>query len=333
MLAIGLLVIFSALGTAYLTRMVVESEYSALEVREARARNLATAGASAAIGALQASLQDGTTADVTGTRTISFPTYETIREADGLQLQTLDGRKAEATVTVSDESGKVNLNHAPPSVLQRVLGVDGATARGITGSLPRPGESAEEAAKEDRRWLISVRDLLDRGLVTEEQYAAIDQDLVTTWTVADHDAAAGFLNINTAPVPVLAALLDLSQEAAQQVAEKRPFASLKEIATAAEKPAFTFNVKPEATQPAVLPAPLSLSSRCFRIQSAGVYATGQQGTPETKRYVETVVLLKEDGAFSTVYWNTQAPVGETEAEAPQEQEAPADETPAPAADA
>lgn len=309
-LAIGLLVIFSALGTAYLSRMVVENQYSALEVREARARNLAVAGVNAVVGALQQSQGDQELRGVLGSHTWSFPTYEGIREADGLHLEVFPGRVAEAHVTVTDESGKVNLNHAPASVLQLVLGVDGATARGITGSLPRSGESPEEALADGRQWLLGVEDLLVRGLVTEEQYAAIDPNLVTTFSVADHAAPGRFLNVNTAPVPVLAAILDLSREKAQQVTVKRPFVSLKEMADAAEKPAFTFNVKPDATQPAVLPEPLSFSSRCFRIRSEGRYETGRASSPGTHAYVEAVILIDEDGAYDVVYWNTQAPAAD-----------------------
>lgn len=310
MLAIGLLVIFSALGTAYLTRMVTENEANAVEIRQARARALAAAGIQVGIGALQqAREQDQNNLDgVLGETTHSFPTYEGVRDNEGLQLEVFSGRRAETRVTISDESGKVNLNHAPASVLQLVLGVDGETARGITGSLPRPDESPEQAAENGRRWLLGVEDLLDRGLVTEEQYAAIDRDLVTVYTVADHGNPVHFLNVNAAPVPVLAALFDLSLEATEEAVEKRPYKSLKEMADASGKPAFTFNVKPDFTQPAKLPGPLSFSSNCFRIRSESVYETGGRSAPGARGYVEAVVVFNADGGLSVVYWNSQAPV-------------------------
>ena len=128
--------------------------------------------------------------------------------------------------------------------------------------------------------------------------------MLTTWTVADHAAPAGYLNVNAAPVEVLAAILDMPLETAQQVAEKRPFATFTALVQAAGKDPATFNIKPDAAEAAAWPAALTGESHCFRIVSDGTAAS----TAKDREYdragarVEAVVLFRGVD-YEVVFWN------------------------------
>lgn len=305
-LAISLLALFTVLGTLYIRHMNIELDRAGLLLDQVRARNLAGAGVHAAIADLQRALPPRQLVQMLDKpRTYTFATYKGVHEAQGLTLASMENRKAVATVTISDESGKINLNHAPASVLQAILGVDGATARAITSSLPRTGGKPEGGAPP--QWLLSTDDLVTRGLLTPDQFARVNPAWVTTYTVTDHADPAGFLNVNAAPADVMAAILDLPLEAAQKVMQRRPFNSLQGLGVAAEKDPATFNFKPDPSDPAALPAALSFESRCFRIVSEAVFATVQEKQEHTRATakVDAIVVFTPDGGYEIVRWNTQ----------------------------
>ena len=219
-LAIGLLALFSMLALGYIRSSSITLDGADYRVREIRAAEIATAGVNAGIGELQKVVREGRKSDALGTLNITLPTYGAIKDAgEAVQLEPLDDRKAEAVVALSDESGRVNLNHAPASVLQAVLGVDGATARAITASLPSAGAP-------DGKWLATPEDLLNRKLLTPEQFAKVDRSLITTVTVTDHAKPEKYLNVNQASPKTLAALFGVPLEVAQQAYDKRPYTTL-----------------------------------------------------------------------------------------------------------
>ncbi len=296
--AVVILGLLTTLGMLYVRHMSTEIQSAGLDQRRTHARLVAEGGANAAIADLQRAVQSGQAVQVLDKeRTYEFPTYTTEWTGKERRLVANTERRATARVTITDESGRINLNHAPASVLQAILGIDGATARGITSSLPRAGDQG-------RQWLIGVDDLLSRELLTEEQFAAVDRSLVTTYTVMDHSAAKGFLNINTAPVKVLAAVLGITEEAAAKVSEKRPFQSLSALAAAAEKEPATFNIKPDPFSPGTLPAALALESRCFRVVCQSDCAWTRWGHDHNKSSarVDAVVVL-QDGGYEVLHWS------------------------------
>jgi len=315
-MAIALLALFTTLGTLYVRRMNLDLQRVDFEMRTARARIVAEGGVYAALGDLQRALQGKQLVQILDKPiSYAFPTYAGIRGPEGLELAVQDNRRAVAEVLITDENGKVNLNHAPASVLQRVLGVDGNTARKITSSLPRDAAPAPPGQGETREehWLIGVDELLSRGLLTAEQYAAIDPSLVTTFTVIDHASPAGFLNINSAPPPVLAAILDLPVEVAAQVAEKRPFKTLEALSAAAGKAPETFAIKPDPYNPAALPAPLAFESRCFRIVSKAACSSTAGEREYNKAYgqVVAVAVFNADGGYEIIHWDSRRDVEAT----------------------
>ena len=309
-LAIGLLGLFSMLAVGYLSSARTTLEAADYGVREARARELATAGVYAAIGDLRKVVLNGRMNDALGTTRYTFPTYGAINEGDGNPtLQVLENRKAEAEVALSDESGKVNLNHSPASVLQAVLGVDGATARAITSSLPSAGAP-------EGQWFLEPRDLVTRKFLTEEQFSKIDSALITTYTVTDHARPEKFLNINQASPKVLSAVFGAPQDLAQIAYDKRPYTTLDGVLAALGKAPLAPPADPAATPgivappaepsvPAAVAAAVAFESYCFRVTSNATYASTGAPLPlgETHARVEAVVAFTEDGSYTIVHWS------------------------------
>ncbi len=307
--AVVMLALLSTLGTMYVRHMYIEMERTDFSVRQSRARQLSVAGINAALGDLVQALQAGQEMQIVAQpRTYTFPTYKKGPTSAGLGLTHMDTRRAEATVTVTDESGKVNLNHAPASVLQAVLGVDGATARRITSSLPRNDAHKNNADEAQKQWLLSIDDLLTRGLLSKAQFDALDRSLITTYSVTDHDDPSHYLNINTAPVEVMAAILDIPIEAAKQVVVRRPFKTFAALVAVSGKDPMTFNIKPDAATPEKLPAPLALQSRCFHLTSTAEYAylSGETAYNTTTAHVDTLVSIPEYGQPEILRWRTDS---------------------------
>ncbi|HPO12093.1 MAG TPA: type II secretion system protein GspK [Candidatus Hydrogenedentes bacterium] len=307
LIAISMLGLFTVLGMVYVRHMNIEIDQANMTVNETRTQNAAVAGIEAALGDLQrALLEKQLTQAMTKPLTYPLNTYKAIRGPEGLALDTQENRTLVATVSITDESGKINLNHAPASVLQAILNVDGTTARNITGSLPRGGARPEGLP--EQQWFVSIEDLRSRNLLTPEQFAAVNPAFITTFTVADHAAPAGFLNINAAPVEVLAAIVDLPVETVRTFENRRPFSSLATLGTAAGKDPATFNYKPDPNDPAALPAALAFESRCFRLSCEAVFCAieGKNERPLAKAHAEAVALFTPDcNGYQLVYWNTQ----------------------------
>ena len=296
--AISLLMIFSVLGAGYVTFMTIELDEANYTVHETRSRVLAKAGANIAAGRLQDALASGTVEDVLGNMTLDLPTYDLMQ---GDEFTQRDDRTARVEIRIADESGKVNLNHAPASVLRHVLGVEGATARAISGH-PRSGEGS---------WFVGVEDLRDLNLLTAEEFAAVDRSLVTTLTVVDHDSPAGYLNINSASAEVLAAVLGITRESAEQVRVQRPFTDLASLAEASGKDPATFNLKPAAD--GALPVALATESRCFRIGVKSNYSRAD-GSMTVSSHLDAVILFDGDGGYEFIHWQADAiqPLSEEE---------------------
>ncbi len=334
-LALTLMTIFSVLGTSFIVSMSLELDEARLVQRETRARHLAEAGIHAAIGELGVAVRESRQADLLAqhVRTYEFPAYRGVMTDAGYALERAP-RISYAEVTLSDESGKLNLNHAPASMLRLMLNVDGATARNISSSLPLPSFFAP-GASDGRKWLSGPDELLSRGLLTPEQYAALDLSLLTTLTVPATAKPERFLNVNTVSAEVLAALLDIPVEQAQQATVRRPFNSLADLEAAAEKPANTFNIKPRFSAPDALPPELSLESRCFRITSKALYGLQDQGVARrSSAWAEAVVVFDGEGGYEIVHWSTDnaevEPLIESEPAAdPAVDAADKEETPAP----
>jgi type II secretory pathway component PulK len=312
--AVTLLLLFALMGAAYVKFGYIELDETNMALRDARARQLAEAGVQAAIGRIHEALEAGDAVAALGEASYSFPMYKTDRELAGAGLVVMEA-EGTAEVVIRDESGKINLNHAPASILQRVLEVDGATARNITASLPRTDGAA---AEQGQRWLLNVDELLTRKLLTPEQFQALDLSRLTTFTVLDHEAPSPHFSVNTAPVEVLAAVLSLPLEQAQQLKQKGPFNSVEALAAAAGRPADSMAAGAES---------FLMQPNTFRIESTGSYRS-EANVRSTAR-IEAVVRFHEDGGYDLVHWRVlRVRPSEAAEEAPPVAEAPEEVAPA-----
>jgi len=298
--ALALLFLFSLLGAAYVGYMTNEVERTDFAIRGVRARNMARGGVHTAIGAIRQAIDENRLPDLLASPfDVELPVYKSQPDAP-LGFGVRGNQRAVTRVAVYDESGKVNINHAPPRVLQAVLGVDGDTARRIRSSLPSAGASGGQ-------WFGGLEGLVHRGFLSRDAFDALDNDLVTVYTVFDHARPAASLNVNAAREAVLGAIMDLSPEARAAIGEQRPiFKAPAELAAVAGKQTSTFNFKPKpGSAPNALAEELCFDSRCFRIVStATVSNVGPNDTEyrKTQARVEAVVVLAPGGVQVT-YWS------------------------------
>lgn len=320
--AITMLAIFVVFGTAFVTQMGLEVTETTLEVRETRARILAESGITAAVTELQRAYRQDAVNEAVGHKTYQFPTFALIQSESGRTFQEMEDAEATATVAVVDENAKVNLNHAPPSVISEVLGVDSVVARQIAQSLPAAGEGGQ--------WLHHLDDLVLRGLLTPEIYAAIPRERVTTSTVIDHDNPTAYLNVNSATPEVLAAITGVPPEVATTLAAQE-FATVEELGAAVGDPSL-FRMRPGPDSVDSYSSALTTESRCFRIVSEGYYvARGLKATA----LVEAVILFDDAGGYRILEWRaenvTMPPTEAADPPLPETAEEAVESTPAPVA--
>ena len=308
--ALALLFFFSVLGVTFVQSISIDLERTETELAAQRAAAFARGGVEAAIGEIAAALVAGETPGVlAGPVEIQYPVYRSDKSSPA-GIGPDESMRGRATFTVTDESGKININHATPRVLKAVLGVDGTVARAIRGSLPL---SAATGSPANRAWFTSLSELSTRGLVPPGLYKKIDPKLVTVYSVMDHNNPEEFLNINTAPPQVLAAVLDIPVQAAQALTDRRPFRSLQELCEAAGKDPAMFNGGGAADSAEGLGRELAFQSRCFRIACEGVVAEVGPGNAEfrpTRRHIEAVVVFDRLAGPQVTYWSEAAETAE-----------------------
>ncbi len=297
--ALGLLVVLSMLGAAYVTYALLDRDRAEVVLGQTQARMAALGGFEAAVGTIQKAVADaqGQT-PVPASLALTLPVYGTDRTVpQGVSVS--ERYASNVTVRIVDESAKVNLNHAPTRVLEALLGVDGNTARAIRASLPAlPGEPANPAG----RWLTSLDDLASRKLVSLDVLKKINRDFVTVYTVEDPANPVRFININSAAPDVLAAVLNIPLDAARAAAEKRPFTSLNDLVVATGVQPASFNVAPDPTTPDALPPALALKSTCFRIVVEAVVQDKTRPNAGPQDRLEAVVLFRDNGTYDVRYW-------------------------------
>jgi type II secretory pathway component PulK len=285
-IAISLLALASVLGTVYIKGMMLEVDTSNYALREARARALAQGGITLALEELK---QAADTASLLAeTQKFTFPAYKSAWNGESFTLETQDNRTAQAEVSLSDESGKIDVNQAPPAVLAAILGLEQRAAVTLHAAIHATGASLKSVDE-----LVSPRPL---PLLTKEQFAAANSEDLSVFSGLE--AGGAYLNVNAASPAVLAAVLGISAEAAQSL--PRPFPTVEDVLQKAGKTA-------EA-----LPMPvtaLTVESRCFRLVSAGLYAS----TPDEERTydrarsrTEAIVRLVPDQPHLLLRWDVLA---------------------------
>jgi type II secretory pathway component PulK len=289
--ALGMLVVFSLLGGAYLTYMLNEEQSVNYDLAGVRARAAAETGLQQAIADVGATLAAG---KLVPTEAHEQP-VALYKGMDDGGVAVDDSRTAKVTVQVWDEASRINVNYAPTRVLAAILGVDPNTARLIRSQMPRlDGDDAAVLSVGNARWLASVDELQTRGPTTVKAPA----NLLTVYT-GETGTNAGWLNVNSALPEALAAVLDVPVDQAKQIKQAGPFTSIEQLAAAAGKDPSTFNVRP--TSPGTLPKELSFSSRCYRIASVATYT--ENGIAKTGSRIEAVVYYDPNGRPEIRSWN------------------------------
>lgn len=290
--ALAMLMVFSLLGTGYVSYMSIEQERSHFELRKMRAQHLAVGGVNAAIGEIRTAIRSGSAP--AESYTFEIPIY--IRDVEA--PEGLSGVPQKVTVKVRDEAARVNLNHAPRELLE-ALGMERSQVRALKNSLPK---GSVQGATE-RRWLARVDGLRSRGILETQEYRALDKDILTVYSAADQDDPAAFLNLNTASPKVLAAVFNMTGAEAQALAAKRPFNSWSDVVVKTGRDPSTYNVRPAATAPHTMPRELALRSTCFYIVcDAAVEPYGTRG-PRAQAWAEAVVVFKNDGTHEIRHWS------------------------------
>ncbi|MDZ4860968.1 MAG: type II secretion system protein GspK [Candidatus Hydrogenedentes bacterium] len=310
--ALGVLIIVMAIGYSMYRGMEIEREDMLIDQYDQRAEWVAKSGIETAVAQLQTAIASGTAAELLATpMTVDVPIYvqekmsKVISDAPVLDEQ-YAGR---ASVVIADESAKINLNLAPPTVLMSVLKIDGDKARQIREQLPRIDDSAPASGEDKRHWLATVEELVSYGLVTSEALTAERAADLTVHSTGNPRDAGAVVNINSASSAVIEAALGVTPEVAANVIAARPIMSLEALTAAAGKDPSGFNFKPGADDPMGLPKEISFSSRCFRITSKGTVDKligGDQRDVLGARSIEAVVYFPENAARRIVYWNESA---------------------------
>jgi type II secretory pathway component PulK len=290
--ALAFLLIFSMLGTAYMRSMQISYKITSENLQKVRARHLSHGGIYAGIGEVQASLGRGDTP--VSSYEINLPVYRTVEGEELESPQTI-------LVNVSDESGKVNLNSAPSTLLV-ALGIPAKVVSKIKGS-PLRGT---------RKALTSVDELRTGDFMTGQNYNALDKRLFTVYTGGAESSVAP-TNLNSASAKVLSGIFSIDLEEATSLAHKRPFLSWEDVLGKVGREPSTFNVGGVASNGQGIPASLSLDSRTFRINSTTHMVTRDTTSNGVYRSVDAVVLFANDGSFSVRYWD-ESPSGEPESE-------------------
>jgi len=304
--ALALLLLFSVLGMVYIRYMELENESTDFDLRVVRARYAAVSGVQASIAEIQAAVQGGQSPALEWA--YDFPVYGRDLEAEaGFGIK--ETRRAAALVTVTDESGAINLNHAPAPVLAALLGVSAAAAEKIVEARPQPSPSDDLWLEGGMStWFISLEDLVARGLIDAESAAAIDPSLVTFCSVADHGAPGAYWNVNAAPAGSIQAALGVTADVAAAVLAARPIQSAEQLAAAAGKTPDQFPLPAES---------IAYASRCFRVVGKGRYANVFSDGREyriSRARIEAIVVLDDEGVPSIRQWRESSGWDESEDE-------------------
>jgi type II secretory pathway component PulK len=299
-MALAILGLIVFLGTASIRSMMLSWDEAKIDSRAIHARALAERGLNAAIGEVGASLDEG--GAVLQARTYNnsnMPIYRPARADDGTNVPQLDeGVRSNVEVTVTDESAKINLNHAPVRVLQALLGIDGATARRIRAGLPRPGEGSTAS----QRWYAHVDDLAARSVIDAQTFKGMPSRFLTVHSVPGSGDPTGTINVNTAEPEVLAAIFNVDVDRARQLIRQRPFNTMADVQSAVGKEPASYNLAPPPGDPQAMPEALALDSRVYRLRcNARVIENGTNALLSTE-LIEAVVQYDDSGRGHILSW-------------------------------
>jgi type II secretory pathway component PulK len=302
--ALGLLLLFAMLGTAYVRYMSVELDSARFDLLDVRAEQLSEAAIMAAIGEIETAVKNGQTPEAS--YSITLPLYYHKQGGAEAIDQVI-------TVHVKDESSRININHSSPEILE-AIGIDARIVKSIIASRPSPDSLP------DARWFNSVDELQTRNFLDVPEYDSLPKELLTVYST-DHDNAVDFINLNSVSARVLGILFNIESGEAESLASKRPFSTWEDVLTKIGREPSTFNVGNIPYGSREKPKELAFKSRSFRLISDGKI----ENVPGTINGLycgtEAVLLIDEQNNSSLRFWNVhpledaiEDPVSSTESQ-------------------
>lgn len=241
MIAISMLGIFALLGMYYIRDAETELRRTVLLLDEMRVREYAKTGISSALVELEKAWRKDTIQELLDKCPLEFtyPYYKQEYKGDGtFALVPSDTMSVKVKVWITDESGKINLNCSPASVLQKILNINGEMARRIVSNLPNSGMPSSSG-----RWFYLLEELYGPSGVIQGEFNEQGMNFVSTWNAGNPNNPIPYLNINKAPVEVLMALFNISSDEAQKIIDARPIKSMNDLITMLGKPTTGYNIK------------------------------------------------------------------------------------------
>jgi len=277
--AVGLLAIFAMLGASYLRYMSIEGERARWQTRNARADTLARDYLKIAINEVNLRAANG--GDIP--ETLEFPIVPVYvgGRAGPDSIVDSESLRGEIRVTITDEAARLDINRAPASLIHAVTGVDEATAERIVNATRAPFGSDDPDLHLPVRTLeeLTTRELLDEAAVQ-----ALPRESLTVYS-----GPGPYLNANTMPLDLLAAVLAIDGDTAAAIGQARPFETREALREKLEE-----QLEPGVTlHPAV-----GVQSRCYRLVCEATLTQPSAGggwTPARTRRLEAVVVLQSDG--------------------------------------
>lgn len=247
MIAISLLGVFALLGMYYVRDAETELRRTVLLLDEMRVREYAKTGISSALVELEKAWRTDTIQELLDKCPLEFryPYYKQEYKGDGnFVLEPSDTINVSVKVWITDESGKINLNCSPASVLQKILNVSGETARRIVSNLPDSGIPSSSG-----KWFYLLEELYGANGIIQGEFNGQLTDFVSTWNAGNPNNPIPYLNINKAPIEVLMALFNISSDEAQKIVNARPIKSISDLITILGKPTTGYNIKIDDMSP------------------------------------------------------------------------------------
>ncbi|MGC8846738.1 MAG: general secretion pathway protein GspK, partial [Candidatus Hydrogenedens sp.] len=241
MIAISLLGVFALLGMYYIRDAETELRRTALLLDEMRVREYAKTGISSALVELEKAWRTDTLQELLDKCPLefSYPYYKQEYKGNGtFALEPSDTISVNVKVWITDESGKINLNCSPASVLQKILNTNGEIARRIVTNLPNSGMASSSG-----RWFYIVEELYGTNGFIPEEFNGQVTNFVSTWNAGNPAHPVPYLNVNKAPIEVLMALFNISSDDAQKIVNARPIKSMNDLITILGKPTTGYNIK------------------------------------------------------------------------------------------
>jgi len=304
LIAISLLGVFALLGMYYVRDSETELQRTVLLLDEMKVKDYAKVGLNLVLAELEKAWRTDKIQDLISRCPLEFdcPYYKQsygINEASFLGPS--DTIQVKIKAQIFDESGKINLNCSPASVLQKILNVDGETARQIVSNLPTPGLNST-----NQKWIYLVDELYDRGWLKKEKTNIEVSNFVSAWNAGNPENPQSYLNVNIAPPEVLMALFNINLDDAQRIMNARPFKSFNEVISAIGKDPATFNMKVDTPSP-VWQFPFIDKSTSFRVAVTSELSRVISGRSYNKIYAsyETGVVFIEGNPI--IVWNKSIP--------------------------